>query len=167
MKLYKIESKQIINKPLEDVFSFFSRPENLSLITPARLNFNILTPAPIQMRQGTVIDYTIKIFKFPIHWRTLITTYEPPFKFVDEQMKGPYTLWHHTHIFRETDQGVEIIDEVHYSIPVGILGRLLHFLWIKNDLKNIFEHRKVVIEKLFQNNNYKNFLPDLTKVSVV
>ena len=167
MKLYKIESKQIINKPLEDVFSFFSRPENLSLITPARLNFNILTPAPIQMRQGTVIDYTIKIFKLPIHWRTLITTYEPPFKFVDEQMKGPYTLWHHTHIFRETDEGVEIIDKVHYSIPAGVLGRLLHLLWIKNDLKNIFEHRRVVIEKLFQNNNYKNFLPDLTKVSVV
>ena len=165
MKVYKIKTKQVIKKPLSEVFGFFSRPENLSLITPPRLSFNILTPKPIDMKQGSIIDYTIKIFMFPIHWRTLITTYEHPYKFVDEQIKGPYTFWHHTHTFNETDSGVEIIDKVSYSIPFGILGRVLHSIWIKNDLKNIFEHRKVVIEKLFKNDNYKDFLPQIDKSS--
>jgi len=150
MKVYKLKAKQFIKQPIEEVFGFFSRPENLTKITPSNLNFKILTPSPLEMKQGTVIDYTIKLFKVPIHWRTLITTYEPPFKFVDEQMKGPYNFWHHTHMFKENSDGVEIFDEVHYSIPFGPLGNLLHSLWIKKDLNHIFEYRKSVIENLFK-----------------
>ena len=89
MKVFKLKTKQFISKPLEEVFSFFSRPENLVEITPAKLHFKILTPSPVEMKQGAVIDYTIQLAKVPIHWRSLITTYEPPFKFVDEQIKGP------------------------------------------------------------------------------
>ena len=153
MKIFKLEAKQFIRRPLEEVFGFFSRPENLVVITPAKLNFKILTPFPIEMKQGAVIDYTIKLFKIPIHWRTLITSYEPPYMFVDEQVKGPYTFWHHTHIFKEIDEGVEIQDKVIYAIPFGIIGRILHFLWIKRDLIKIFEHRKKIIEQSFTKGN--------------
>lgn len=152
MKIYKIKTEQFIKRSLAEVFDFFSRPENLSEITPPEINFRILTPLPLEMKQGTVIDYTIKLFKIPVHWRTLITTYEPPHRFVDEQIKGPYTLWHHTHIFKEVSGGVEIHDSVSYSIPFGFLGRLLHAVWIKRDLEQIFEHRKNVIDHIFAKN---------------
>ncbi|MDD9930358.1 MAG: SRPBCC family protein [Candidatus Marinimicrobia bacterium] len=165
MKTYNINSKQVVNRPLGDVFEFFSRPENLEKITPKNLGFKILTPKPLVMKQGAVIDYTIKLFKVPIHWRTLITSYEPSHMFVDEQMKGPYTLWHHTHIFKETEEGVEILDRVVYAIPFGILGRILHFLWIKKDLKNIFDYRKKIINQFFSNGNKEVYPPTINKAS--
>ena len=152
MKIYELNITQRIDAPLEKVFDFFSNPENLAEITPSKLGFNILTPSPIVMEKGTLIDYTIKLFGIPIRWRTLITSYNPPKKFVDEQLKGPYSFWHHTHTFEAIDQGVEMKDIVRYSIPFGVLGRLLHFLWIKNDLKKIFNHRKKVIDKILVSN---------------
>ena len=157
MKLYTIESNQFINKPIEEVFQFFSKPENLSVITPAKLGFKILSPNPIKMEVGRLIDYNIYLLGIPIHWRTLITDYEPPNMFVDQQIKGPYTMWHHTHTFHKVKGGVEIKDRVVYSIPFGFLGRLLNYLWIKRDLNNIFLHRKKVIDKLFENNDYKSY----------
>ena len=155
MKLYTLESNQFINKPIEEVFQFFSKPENLSVITPAKLGFKILSPNPIKMEVGRLIDYNIYLMGIPIHWRTLITDYEPPNMFVDQQIKGPYAMWHHTHTFHKVKGGVEIKDRVVYSIPFGFLGRLLNYLWIKRDLNNIFLHRKKVIDKLFENNDYK------------
>ena len=157
MKLYTLESNQFINKPIEEVFQFFSIPENLSLITPAKLGFKILSPNPIKMEVGRLIDYNIYLMGIPIHWRTLITDYEPPNMFVDQQIKGPYAMWHHTHTFHKVKGGVEIKDRVVYSIPFGFLGRLLNYLWIKRDLNNIFLHRKKVIDKLFENNDYKSY----------
>jgi len=157
MKLYTLESNQFINKPIEEVFQFFSKPENLSVITPAKLGFKILSPNPIKMEVGRLIDYNIYLMGIPIHWRTLITDYEPPNMFVDQQIKGPYTMWHHTHTFHKVKGGVEIKDRVVYSIPFGFLGRLLNYLWIKRDLNNIFLHRKKVIDKLFENNDYKSY----------
>jgi len=163
MKIFKLNAKQFIGRPIEEVFGFFSRPENLTVITPSNLHFNILTPRPLEMKQGAVIDYTIKIFKVPIHWRTLITTYDPPFKFVDEQLKGPYNFWHHTHTFKEVSDGVEIYDEVHYGIPFGPLGSLLHALWIKKDLNHIFEYRKGVIDNLFKEKNIESLTNSFTE----
>ena len=157
MKLYTLESNQFINKPIEEVFQFFSKPENLSVITPAKLGFKILSPNPIKMEVGRLIDYNIYLLGIPIHWRTLITDYEPPNIFVDQQIKGPYAMWHHTHTFHKVKGGVEIKDRVVYSIPFGFLGRLLNYLWIKRDLNNIFLHRKKVIDKLFENNDYKSY----------
>ena len=157
MKLYTLESNQFINKPIEEVFQFFSKPENLSVITPAKLGFKILSPTPIKMEVGRLIDYNIYLMGIPIHWRTLITDYEPPNMFVDQQIKGPYAMWHHTHTFHKVKGGVEIKDRVVYSIPFGFLGRLLNYLWIKRDLNNIFLHRKKVIDKLFENNDYKSY----------
>ena len=157
MKLYTLESNQFINKPIEEVFQFFSKPENLSVITPAKLGFKILSPNPIKMEVGRLIDYNIYLLGIPIHWRTLITDYEPPNMIVDQQIKGPYAMWHHTHTFHKVKGGVEIKDRVVYSIPFGFLGRLLNYLWIKRDLNNIFLHRKKVIDKLFENNDYKSY----------
>ena len=157
MKLYTLESNQFINKPIEEVFQFFSKPENLSVITPAKLGFKILSPNPIKMEVGRLIDYNIYLMGIPIHWRTLITDYEPPNMFVDQQIKGPYAMWHHTHTFHKVKGGVEIKDRVVYSIPFGFLGRLLNYLWIKRDLNNIFLYRKKVIDKLFENNDYKSY----------
>ena len=153
MKTFQLIKTQVINSPMDDVFDFFSKPENLKTITPAKLSFNILTPTPIVMEKGTVIDYTIRLFLIPIHWRTLITKYNPPYEFVDEQIKGPYNFWHHTHKFKKVDGGVEISDKVIYSIPMGIIGRVLHYLWIKRDLEKIFSHRKEEIENILVNNN--------------
>ena len=150
MKTFEISTKQYINKPLEVVFEFFSKPENLEMITPASLSFNILTPTPIKMGKGSLIDYTIRLFGIPIHWRTLISDYEPPFRFVDQQIKGPYTFWHHTHTFQSVDGGVEIIDKVKYSLPMGWLGTLVHSIWVRKDLEKIFEYRKTVIQDYFE-----------------
>ena len=157
MKLYSLDSVQFINKPIEDVFEFFSKPDNLSVITPPRLGFKILTPTPIDMSTGRLIDYKIYLMGIPIHWRTLITDFDPPHMFVDQQIKGPYTMWHHTHTFQKVDGGVEIKDRVVYSIPFSILGRLLNFLWIRKDLENIFNYRKKVIDELFENDDYKSY----------
>ena len=150
MKTFEINMKQYINKPLEVVFEFFSKPENLEMITPKSLSFNILTPTPIKMEKGSLIDYTIRLFGIPIHWRTLISDYEPPFRFVDQQIKGPYTFWHHTHTFKLVEGGVEIIDQVKYSLPLGWLGTLAHAIWVRKDLEKIFEHRKNVIQNYFE-----------------
>ena len=150
MKTFEINIKQHINKPLDVVFEFFSKPENLEMITPKSLSFNMLTPTPVKMEKGSLIDYTIRLFGIPIHWRTLISDYEPPFRFVDQQIKGPYTFWHHTHLFQKVDGGVEIIDKVKYSLPMGWLGTLVHSIWVRKDLEKIFEHRKTVIQNYFE-----------------
>lgn len=150
MKTFEINTKQYINKPLDVVFQFFSKPENLEMITPESLSFNILTPISIRMETGSLIDYTIRLFGIPIHWRTLISDYEPPFRFVDQQIKGPYTFWHHTHTFQAVEGGVEIIDKVKYSLPLGWLGTLAHSIWVRKDLEKIFKHRKTVIQNYFE-----------------
>ena len=157
MKLYTLSSTQFIEKSIDEVFTFFSKPENLSVITPSKLGFKILTPIPIEMGPGRIIDYQIYLLGIPIHWRTLITDYNPPNMFIDQQIKGPYNMWHHTHTFHKVEGGVEIKDKVVYSIPFGILGRILNYLWIRKDLENIFVHLKIVIDKLFENNDFKSY----------
>ena len=154
MKVYKLKFKQVINSSLDDVFSFFSNPENLSKITPEKLGFNILTPTPIKMKEGQLIDYSIKLLGKKIRWRTMITEYIPKVKFVDQQLKGPYSMWHHTHEFRDLDGKVEMTDEIYYVMPFGVLGRLVNFLFVSRDLNNIFKHRVEIINKIFDK-NYK------------
>ena len=149
METHTISRTQVIKRPLKEVFAFFERPENLSLITPPSLGFTILSPQPITMREGALIDYTIKIHGIPMHWTTMITEYDPPHRFVDVQIKGPYRFWNHTHTFRETEEGTEITDEVKYIIPFGALGRLINGLRIEKDLRDIFDYRKKVIEEYF------------------
>lgn len=149
MKLHTLMRVQKIHKSLDEVFAFFSDPGNLSKITPASLDFRILTPQPIDMKAGALIDYQIKIMGIPLRWTTLIETYEKPNGFVDVQLKGPYAYWHHTHTFHQKEGCVEIVDRVVYGMPFGFLGDLLHSLWVKRDLEKIFDFRHRVISDYF------------------
>ena len=149
MKYYELTFDQFILRPIDTVFAFFEKPENLEKITPTRLGFKILSPQPIQMEEGRVIDYCIRIMGIPVLWRTLITSYDPPNSFVDEQIKGPYSLWQHTHIFRSENGGTSIRDHIRYVIPLGIVGKLANVVWVRNDVKDIFNYRKKIIEEVF------------------
>jgi ligand-binding SRPBCC domain-containing protein len=149
MKIYAYRRKQFLPQSPQEVFPFFQSAENLARITPAWLGFRILTPLPIEMKVGTLIDYTIRIGGVPVRWRTLITSYDPPRLFVDEQLKGPYSLWHHTHAFRDVEGGTEMIDAVRYILPGGILGRIAHLLLVRRQIKAIFDYRGSAIEQFF------------------
>ncbi len=150
MKVYTLNKSQEISRGITDVFDFFSKPENLCDITPKRMNFNILTPSPIKMKKGALIDYTINIMFISMRWRTLITKYDPPYLFIDEQLKGPYPKWHHTHTFTKINENETLIkDTVLYSVPLGFIGRVVHWIYIKRDLKKIFSYRKKRIQGIF------------------
>ena len=147
--MYLLKTSQLVSADLDTVFSFFAKPENLAAITPGWLDFQILTPSPIPMREGAVIDYQIGLGPIPTRWRTMITTFQPPGLFVGEQLDGPYSFWHHTHRFEETAGGTLLHDEVRYLLPLGPLGRMAHGLVIKAQLKRIFEHRHRFIAEKF------------------
>jgi ligand-binding SRPBCC domain-containing protein len=147
--VYTLKRTQFIGRPLKDVFAFFEKPENLARLTPKSVGFEILTPTPIVMRTGTTVDYTIKVFGVRRFWTTLITDYDPPYRFVDVQLKGPYAFWHHTHQFEETRGGSTIHDTVRYVLPCGPLGWVMHRLLVRHQLRRIFDYRANVIASLF------------------
>ena len=145
---YELKCDMHAPVPLAEVFKFFENPRNLARITPPELSFSVTTPGEIKMRKGAQIDYTIRWLGLPMRWRTLITDYTPPFSFVDEQAKGPYTLWRHCHEFREVEGGTVISDCVHYELPLGPLGRIAHELMVGNQLRRIFSFRQRAIAKI-------------------
>ncbi len=149
MNIHTLIRQQVVPAPLERVFGFFSRPENLSKLTPPDLRFVILTSSPIEMKPATLIDYTIRLLGFRVRWTTLITAFEPGRSFVDEQLKGPYSFWHHSHYFKEVPGGTLVRDEVRYALPFRPLGELAHALVVKKRLGFIFDFREKVIGKLF------------------
>lgn len=122
----------------EKAFEFFSDALNLNLLTPPWLGFAILTPTPIELKRGAMIDYRIRLHGIPIRWRTLISEWEPPHRFVDVQIRGPYRWWHHTHRFETCAQGTRVIDEVEYAAP---FARLSEPLLVRRDLERIFDYR--------------------------
>ncbi|MBC7742553.1 MAG: hypothetical protein H7061_10160 [Bdellovibrionaceae bacterium] len=142
-------TEQFVNRPLEQVFDFFSKAENLQKITPPLLNFKILTPLPINLGEGTLIEYQIKVHGFPMKWRTRIESWRPPYQFVDTQLKGPYKLWHHTHEFIAVNPVKTLMkDTVRYQVPFGILGLIVNRLLIKSDIQKIFSYRRSEIQKI-------------------
>lgn len=145
---YILEREQFIPRPVAEVFAFFADAGNLGAITPAFLNFQILTPRPIPIETGTLIDYQIKLFGVPLQWRTRIEELEPPWRFADVQLRGPYKLWRHTHEFREVQGGTLMTDRVRYQLYLGPLGRLAHALWVRRTLVRIFDYRRQTIERL-------------------
>jgi len=148
MKLHTLAREQIVARPLDEVFDFFSQPENLARLTPSSLGFQILTPGPVTVKEGALIDYVVRPLGFPMRWRTMITTHDPPHRFVDEQLVGPYSFWHHTHTFSETVDGTSIGDRVVYGLPLEPLGGLAHPL-IRNQLDRIFAYRRRIIAEIF------------------
>ncbi|MBI1317459.1 MAG: CDP-paratose 2-epimerase [Candidatus Hydrogenedens sp.] len=149
MKMHVLERKQLVPQPLEAVFPFFATPENLERITPPHLGMNIITPPPIPMREGALFDYIVKLRGLPMRWTTLITDYNPPHRFVDVQLKGPYSFWHHTHTFEETPEGTLLGDRVCYLLPMGPLGSIAHTLFVKRDLESVFAFRRKIIAAEF------------------
>ncbi len=148
MKVYTLHRELWVPHPLSAVFDFFSRAENLQQITPPWLRFRILTPLPIEMGPGVTIRYTLRIRGIPIRWLTEITRWNPPYDFVDVQTRGPYALWRHTHTFSERDGGTSIVDQVEYALPIGRVGRLLHWLQVARDLNAIFRYRALRVQEL-------------------
>lgn len=143
---FGLSAKLFLKAPLQDVFAFFSDAYNLQKLTPPFLSFKVLTPAPIEMKPGTLIDYILKIYGLSIRWQTEITAWEPGSYFVDEQKKGPYQLWRHQHFFKETNDGIECSDEVTYRV---LGGRIIQNLFVKKDVERIFSYRQEVLKKIF------------------
>jgi hypothetical protein len=142
-------SDQFVPAPIHQVFEFFSQAENLQQLTPPWLHFCILSVDPKPVRKGTLIKYSLRWRIFPIRWTTEIIEWEPPYRFVDVQLKGPYKLWHHEHRFAPDGNGTRIIDEVQYLLPFGILGSIAHTLKVKKDVETIFAYRTEAVRKLF------------------
>lgn len=142
-----VERRMLTTRARDEVFPFFADAANLARLTPDWLKFSIVTPSPIEMREGAVIDYRISLHGLPMKWRTLITLWEPPFRFVDEQVRGPYRYWRHEHTFEETSEGTLMGDRVEYATPFGAFSdRLL----VRRQLRRIFDYRAVVMKDLFQ-----------------
>ena len=145
LQTHRLARAQSIARPLPEVFAFFADASNLEAITPPFLRFRIVTPLPIEMRQGARIDYSLSLWGAPLRWRTLITRYEPNRRFVDEQEAGPYAYWHHRHEFEAEGSGTRMTDEVTYRLPFGALGSLVHSLWVERQLATIFDYRAQAI----------------------
>lgn len=149
MKTYILEREQIIPRSRTETFAFFCDAFNLERITPAFLKFRIVTPRPIRMGEGAVIDYELSLYGFAFKWRTLIETWAPEEKFVDEQICGPYALWRHSHTFEEIAPDRTLMrDRVLYRLPFGIFGWLAHYLFVERALKGIFDYREKAIAEL-------------------
>jgi len=146
MKEFTFETELWLPRARDEVFPFFSEARNLEVLTPPWVKFEVLTPPPVVMRPGTLIDYRIKIHGVPIRWRTEITEWDPPHRFVDVQLSGPYTLWRHTHSFSERDGGTLCRDDVRYR-PRG--GALMNWLFVRGDVERIFKYRQQRLLEIF------------------
>ena len=146
MKTFSLQVETWLPRPRDEIFAFFAEARNLETITPPWLRFEVRTPAPIVMRQGTRIEYRIRIHGFPVRWLTEITAWDPPHRFIDVQLKGPYRLWHHTHTLEERDGGTLCHDQVAYH-PLG--GTLTNWLFVRRDVERIFAYRQRRLHELF------------------
>lgn len=142
----RLHTSLFVPRPLPEVFAFFADAGNLQQITPPWVDFHIVTPQPIDMRPGALIDYRLKVHGVPITWRTEIAAWQPPRMFVDTQLKGPYWRWVHTHRFREAPGGTFVEDDVDYAVPGGAL---VDRLFVRRDLRAIFLHRQEAILRAF------------------
>ena len=146
----RIERVQLVRRPLPEVFGFFADAHNLEAITPPYLKFRILTPAPISMTAGALIDYRLQLFGIPFTWKTRIETFEPMRRFVDRQVRGPYALWHHLHEFYETSEGTLVVDQVDYRIGWSILGGVAQVAFVQQTLEAIFDYRRQMVAEQFE-----------------
>lgn len=143
---YCLTTEMLVAEPRDQVFSFFADAFQLESITPPWLHFSVQTPRPIEVRQGTLIDYKLRLHQLPVRWQSKISEWEPPLRFVDEQVKGPYRYWHHLHTFDEVDGGTLVRDIVHYSVPLSFI---MHPLLVRRDLQQIFEFRRQALSEIF------------------
>ena len=153
MQTHVLERTQTIPLSLAETFDFFADARNLERITPPALRFKVLTPAPIKMEAGALIDYQLSLFGVPFKWRTLIETWEPGQRFVDRQINGPYSLWHHTHTFEQiAPREVLMKDTVRYRVEWGLPGWLAHELMVGRMVNQIFDYRFKAVADLLKGN---------------
>jgi ligand-binding SRPBCC domain-containing protein len=147
--IYELRRELWIARPVDEVFAFFADAHNLEEITPLWLGFKILSMSTTSIEEGTIIRYRLRLHGIPVHWQTDICEWNPPHYFVDEQTKGPYKRWRHTHRFEAHGSRTKMIDEVQYSLPFGVLGRIVHTLKVRRDVTRIFDYRREQIDALF------------------
>jgi ligand-binding SRPBCC domain-containing protein len=156
---YRLERRQIIRRPRAEVFEFFSRAENLQAITPDFLHFHVRTPLPIVLREGTLIEYRLRLYGVPFVWRSRIESFQAPERFVDVQVRGPYARWTHLHEFRahrgdppraSGEEATEMLDRVDYALPLGRWMRPVHALLVRRSLARIFDYRRDRIREILE-----------------
>jgi ligand-binding SRPBCC domain-containing protein len=145
---HRLEREQVVAAAPAEVFDFFSRARNLETLTPPWLRFEVRTPEPIEMRQGTRIEYRLRLHGVPLRWVSRIEEWHPGRGFVDRQVHGPYRLWHHRHEFEPHESGTMVRDIVHYSLAPGPLGALAHAAFVRRDLDAVFDYRRLQIDRL-------------------
>jgi ligand-binding SRPBCC domain-containing protein len=150
-KIYRLQYEQVLNTSIAEAWRFFSQADNLEKITPSYMRFDITSPVTGKpVYAGEVITYIIRpVLGIPLRWMTEITHVKEGEYFVDEQRQGPYGLWHHQHHFEAVNGGVKMTDIVHYSLPLGMLGRVAHALFVGKQLKEIFAYRQKRVKELF------------------
>lgn len=148
MRTHRLEREQFLPHPVEQVFAFFAEARNLERLTPSWLSFQVLTPEPIEMKVGTLIDYRLRIHGLPLRWRSRIEEWVPGQAFIDRQVRGPYRLWHHRHSFEARDGGTAVRDVVDYALPWGFAGEITHPLFVRRDLTRIFAFRHDAVQRL-------------------
>ncbi|MGV3459418.1 MAG: SRPBCC family protein [Flavobacterium sp.] len=148
--LYSIHTTQKLPISLQEAWDFIANPQNLAVITPDTMGFKTISGDDRQMFAGQIIEYTITpLLGLKMSWVTEITHVQDKAFFVDEQRHGPYAFWHHKHFLKEIPGGVEMEDIVHYKVPMGLLGRLVHPFLVKPKLEEIFEYRRKKLVELF------------------
>jgi ligand-binding SRPBCC domain-containing protein len=148
-RVHALLREQRIPLAPEELFPFFCDARNLARITPPELGFRFEV-LPAEMRVGAEIAYRLRLWGVPFRWRTLVTAWDPPHGFVDEEIRGPFALWRHTHGFRPASEGAGTImdDRVEYALPLAPVGELAHFI-VRRQLERIFDYRREVVEELF------------------
>jgi ligand-binding SRPBCC domain-containing protein len=146
MRIFNFRSQLWLGRPLNEIFPFFSNALNLQEITPPWLHFQVISSQPIQMREGVEIEYQLKVRVIPVRWKSRITVWEPPHRFVDEQVSGPYRVWIHEHRFTEHDGGTLCEDSVKYAV---LGGALINKLIVERDIQKIFAYRSQQLQKIF------------------
>jgi ligand-binding SRPBCC domain-containing protein len=148
MSVHRLEREQLVDRPLREVFEFFSRAGNLERITPPWLSFGLITPEPIAMAAGTMIEYRLRLHGIPLGWLTKIDDWEENVRFVDRQVRGPYRLWRHQHEFASVAGGTRVRDRVDYELPLGPLGEAARIAFVGRDLERIFDYRLATVARL-------------------
>jgi ligand-binding SRPBCC domain-containing protein len=146
--VHRLETEQVVATDIEETFDFFSNAANLDAITPPSLGFTILTPLPIEMREGTLIAYRLGLLGIPIHWLTRIDEWTPGRSFTDTQVRGPYAHWVHRHSFAPHPDGTLIRDRVDYALPLPFLTAPVHALFVRPMIERIFAYRREVITRV-------------------
>lgn len=148
MSIHVLERTQRLPGASPAVFAFFADALNLERITPPWLSFQVLTPQPVTMARGTLLEYRLRLHGVRVRWLTRIEAWEPPLRFVDVQVRGPYRLWHHTHAFEPDGDGTTMRDTVRYALPLGPLGEVAHRAFVRRDLARIFDFRHAAVRGL-------------------